>query len=191
MTNRRGVADGLTAGTLALVGARAGGGAGQQAQTSNQVPATGGAGGGAGTIQLRDVQFVYDGPVPDAEVYRIGDDARLQLTVINNSTTLVDDGFAADRLVAVDSPLAAYGPIGGDPRLPDGQTLTAGDPPPQPVASIVLPGTSSVEVSLIGLTEPVRAGLTYPVVFTFERAGDVRLEVPVENPQVLPPRAGG
>jgi hypothetical protein len=31
--------------------------------------------------------------------------------------------------------------------------------------------------------------LTYPVVFTFARAGALRLETPVENPQALPPRA--
>lgn len=40
---------------------------------------------------------------------------------------------------------------------------------------------------LEGLTEPVRAGLTYPVVFTFADAGELRLPVGVENPTVLRP----
>jgi hypothetical protein len=34
---------------------------------------------------------------------------------------------------------------------------------------------------LSGLQEDIRAGLTYPLVLTFERAGEVRLEVPVGN----------
>jgi hypothetical protein len=58
-----------------------------------------------------------------------------------------------------------------------------------PVASTALPSTTVVDIALVGLAEPVRAGLTYPVVLTFERAGELRLELPVANPDVLPPRA--
>jgi hypothetical protein len=39
-------------------------------------------------------------------------------------------------------------------------------------------------VALTGLREPIRSGLTYPVVFGFERAGDLLLEVPVDTPDV-------
>ncbi len=60
----------------------------------------------------------------------------------------------------------------------------------QPLSSIVVPGAKAVTITLTGLTSPVQAGLSYPVVFTFARAGELRLEIPVENPEeVLPPRA--
>jgi hypothetical protein len=68
-----------------------------------------------------------------------------------------------------------------------GPVLTAGYE--DPVASIAKPDTKTIDAALVGLTEPVRAGLTYPVVFAFERAGELRLEVPVENPEALPPPA--
>jgi hypothetical protein len=42
---------------------------------------------------------------------------------------------------------------------------------------------------LTGLRDPVRAGLTYPVTFTFEQAGALAVPLPVDNPEALPPRA--
>jgi copper(I)-binding protein len=45
------------------------------------------------------------------------------------------------------------------------------------------PGGASIV--LMGLREEVQAGRTYPLVLTFERAGDVRFDVPVANPETL------
>ena len=160
--------------------------AGPEAGVTVEVTMTGGAGGQVGSIVVRDAAITYDGPIEGDEVYAPGDLAPLQLTVVNDAT--VDDGDRADRLVAVRSPIAAAGRITGDARIPDGHVLTAGYT--DPVASITLPETTAVDVALVGLTEPVRAGLTYPVVLTFERAGELRLELPVEYPDTLPPRAG-
>jgi hypothetical protein len=42
-----------------------------------------------------------------------------------------------------------------------------------------------VRILLVGLRSPVRAGLRYPVVFHFEQAGKLRLDLPVENPHTL------
>jgi copper(I)-binding protein len=162
-------------------------GAGQQAQTSNQVTSTGGVGGQVGSVVVRDAQFAWNGPVPGDTALPVGADARLKLTVVNEGKGRVDDGRIADRLVAVSSPIATAGRIVGDARIPDGQVLTAGYD--RPLSSIELPGSSSVEIVLVGLTEPVRAGLTYPVALTFEHAGRLHLQLPVENPRVLPPRA--
>lgn len=174
----------LVACALALVGC----GVGQVSQTANQVTASGGAAGSVGSIQVRDAQFTWSGPVPGGTVYEPGDDAELQVTIVNDATTTLPDGVAApDRLVAVSSPVASSGRIVGDARIPDGQTLTAGYD--LPVASVTIPETGTAEITLIGLTEPIRAGLTYPVVFTFANAGELRLDLPVENPQALPPRA--
>lgn len=164
----------------------AGCGAGQPAATAGQAASSGGAVGAIGTIQLRDAVITYSGPVPGDTVYDPGQDAPLQVTIVNDATGRVDDP-PVDRLVAVRSPIAASGRIVGDARIPDGQVLTAGYD--GPLSSVTPPGTMSVEIVLVGLTEPVRAGLTYPVDLTFERAGTVRLEVPVEYADVLPPRA--
>lgn len=159
-------------------------GAGQQAQTANQVKSSGGSAGSVGSLVVRNAQFTWSDPVPGGFVYPVGSDAALQVSIINEKTAGLRDG---DRLVAVSSPIATGGRIVGDASIPDGQVLTAGYD--QPVASIELPGTRAVDIALVGLTAPLRAGQTYPVVFTFENAGEVRLEVGVENPQVLPPRA--
>jgi copper(I)-binding protein len=169
-----------TGAALALAVALAGCGAGQQAQTSNQVTTSGGAEARAGSILVRDVAFTFDGPVVGDAVYRPGDDAPLQLTIVNDGT---DD----DRLVGMRSPVATSVRVTGVTRVPGGQVLTAGYD--GPVSSIELPGTAELEVTLVSLTSPLRAALSYPVVLTFERAGDVRIEVPVENPEALPPRA--
>jgi copper(I)-binding protein len=154
-------------------------GAGQQAQTADQITGTGGAYGQTGEVSVLDAQFVFDGPIAGDEVYRPGADAPLQLTIVNA-------GAAEDRLIEVSSPVATSARVTGDPRIPGGQALTAGYL--EPVASVETRDARAIEITLVGLTEPVRAGLTYPVTFTFEDAGSLTLSLPVENPDALPPR---
>jgi copper(I)-binding protein len=50
------------------------------------------------------------------------------------------------------------------------------------------PGVGNIV--LTGLREDVQAGLTYPLILTFERAGEVRFDVPVANPDTLREEAG-
>lgn len=161
----------------------AGCGAGQQATTSDEPTSAPGSTGSVGPIVVRDAQFVWSDPVLTDAVYQPGADVPLQVTIVNQKTA----GPGADRLVAVSSPVATSGRIVGDARIPDGQVLAAGYD--QPVASVVMEGTRPIDIALVGLTTPIRSGMTYPVVFTFEQAGDLRLMVGVETPQVLPPRA--
>ena len=174
---------GVLAGAMCVL-ALGGCGAGQEAATSNQVTSAAGSTGSVGSLVVRNAQFTWSDPVPSGVVYPAGSDATLQVTIINEKSDGLDDG---DRLVAVSSPVATGGRIVGDARIPDGQVLTAGYD--LPIASVELPGTRTVDIALEGLTAPLRAGQNYPVVFTFENAGDVRMPVGVENPQVLPPRA--
>jgi periplasmic copper chaperone A len=171
----------LTGAALVIVLALAGCGAGQLSQTAQQTTATGGANGQVGDIAVRDAQLRYDRPVPGGEVYAAGQDAPLQLTIVN-------EGATQDRLVAVTSPFATAVVILGETRIPGGQVLTAGFAG-DPIAAVTLPKATPIEIVLTGLRAPVRAGLTYPVVFTFERAGTLTLPLPVENPEILPPRA--
>jgi copper(I)-binding protein len=170
----------LGAVVLALALPLTGCSAGQVASTAEHATTTGGVGGRVGSVVLRDAQFVYELPVPGATVYQVGQDAPLKLTIIN-------EGSTADRLVAVSSPVATGGTIVGDARVPGGQVLTAGYT--APVAGTPLPGTRAVQVVLTGLRDPLRAGLSYPVSFTFERAGALTVPVPIDNPEALPPRA--
>lgn len=163
----------------------AGCGAGPLAQTAEQAASSGGAAGQVGTIQLRDAVITYDGPVPGDTVYQPGQDAPLQVTIVNDATARVDE-LEVDRLVAVSSPIATSGLIVGAATIAGGQVLTAGYD--GPLAPVTLPDTTAVEIVLVGLSEPVRAGMNYPVDFTFARAGTVRLQLPVEYPHVLPPR---
>ncbi|GEL22338.1 putative lipoprotein LpqE [Pseudonocardia sulfidoxydans NBRC 16205] len=164
----------------ALVGA-AGCGAGQHTQTANQVTASGGAAGAVGSIVVRDAHFAWSGPVAGGSVYQPGEDVALQVTIVNERR---GGPQPADRLVAVSSPVATSAEIDGDSRIQDGDVVTAGYDQPQ--ASMILAGEGGVDITLIGLTTPIRAGLSYPVVFTFEHAGQLRLDVPVENPDVRP-----
>jgi len=138
-----------------------------------QVTTTGGVGGRVGDIVVRDALFTFDGPTAGDTVYQPGDDAALQLTIVN-------EGDRADRLLRVTSPIARSGTITGDATIPGHQVLTAGYP--APVASATPPGTDAVQIVLTELSEPIRAGFGYPVVFVFEQAGELRLELPVENP---------
>ena len=134
-------------------------------------------------MQVRDAQITWTGPVPGDEVYTPGQDAPLQVTIVNTRT----GQGGGDTLVSVSSPVATSGRIIGDATIPDGQVLAADYD--QPVASIVTEGTREVDIALVGLNTPIRAGLTYPVVLTFAEAGELRLELGVENPSIPPPRA--
>ncbi|MDN5858489.1 MAG: hypothetical protein L0H84_07685 [Pseudonocardia sp.] len=172
---------------VALLAALCGCG-GEPVPTGELVTASGGAIGRVGTILVRDVHFAWDGElVEGGVVYGIGEDVALQATIVNDAVAVVD-GRPPDRLVAVRSPIATSARITGDARIADGQTLTAGYD--KRIAGVALPPEGTIEITLVGLTTPLRAGQNYPVVFVFERAGELRIDaVPVENPSVLPPRA--
>lgn len=92
---------------------------------------------------------------------------------------------------------AAPAPAGGETVEPGNQIGGSGQedsraPAPAPtVAPLPAPragtggaeaGGSEGQVVLTGLTDSVRAGLTYPVVLNFEKAGQVTLTVPVGFP---------
>lgn len=59
-------------------------------------------------------------------------------------------------------------------------TGAAGAAPPP--SGQVTPGTTTAQVVLTGLKQDLTVGPTYPVVLTFQRAGDVTVQVPVANP---------
>lgn len=168
------VARAAAAAVLALL--VAGCGAGQEAATGNQVTNASGAVGQVGPISVLDAEFRFSPPIVGDEVYDAGDTAPLSVTIVNNGPT-------ADRLIRLSSPAAAAGVVVADGLvIPGGATLTAGQ---TGVSSIEVPFEEDAGLlALTGLREPLRSGLTYPVVLGFERAGDLVLDVPVATPDV-------
>jgi copper(I)-binding protein len=69
---------------------------------------------------------------------------------------------------------------GAEATAAPGATAAAGAAPPS--GSQAVPGTTNAQVVLTGLKEDLKVGPTYPVVLTFQHAGEVTLQVPVANP---------
>lgn len=150
-----------------------------------EVTAPGGASGGAGSIEIRDARFADDPPREGDRAYAPGDDAPLVATIVNT-------GDGVDRLLEVSSPVAEEVTVAGETALPGGATLAVG----YPAGTDVRPAegeAASVAGRIVAtdLRRPLRVGVTYPVTFTFARAGEVTLNLPVAGPDAPAPRAGG
>ena len=81
-------------------------------------------------------------------------------------------------------PTAPVGPENTSPTQgasPSGEAPVAGLQPPPPIAAVV-PSTRYVQVVLTGLREEIRPGLLYEIDLTFERAGVVKVALPVAYP---------
>lgn len=181
--------------TCALVGALAltGCGAGQVAGTAEQLSAVSGSNVGAGSIVVRDAVIEFGEEVEGGAVYSRGSDAPLSMTIVN-------EGADADRLVSATTVWASEVSISGDTEIPGGRSVVvegeAPAPAPAPTtgarpsgapsaaptttpAPTQAPGVEGTQIVLTGLLDDIRAGLTYDVVLTFERAGQVTVPVPV------------
>ncbi len=154
-------------GLLALTGCSAG----AITQTSGQASGVNGVAGQTGNVVVRDATIEFTGELA-GDVYRQGRAAPLSMTLVNT-------GAIADRLVSVSSPVAASAQVVGDAVLPGGSAVTVGNN--SGAASSALAGRT-IAIRLVGLNQPVRAGLTYPVTLRFERAGQLTVLVPVGYP---------
>lgn len=135
--------------------------------------ASDGSEGHVGDIVVSDAKFTFHGPLEASAVYQPGDTASLQATIVNGGNT-------PDRLVSVSSPIAAGSLIDGNAVIPSQHALAAGYT--KPVASLTLPDTTMLDLKLTDLKTAIRAGLTYPVVFSFARAGQLQLPLQVDTP---------
>lgn len=159
-------------------------GAGQVASTATQVSNTTGGNAQVGPLALRTVAIAFDGAVEDGAVYRRGEDAPLNMTVVN-------EAGQTDRLVSASTPLAESVEISGTTDIPSGRSLVvggdtqqqgAGSPGGAPVTTpLPREDEPTASVVLVGLRDDVRSGISYPITFTFERAGDVTVAVPVDS----------
>ncbi len=177
---------GAMIGALALTGC----GAGQVASTAGQVANAPGANITVSTIAVRDAVIVFGESVEGGAVYASGGSAPLRMTIVN-------EGAEEDRLVAASSPLAQSVEVTGEAVIPAGRSLvvegeaveaapSTSAAPPTTTPAPAAPTTSAapaegVGIVLTGLREDVRAGISYPVVLTFEKAGEVTVEIPVDT----------
>lgn len=165
--------------------------AGQISQTATQTAAINGNNANVGSLALRNIHLVY----PDTEEYSIepGGTAILSFTVVNESNE--ND----DRLVSIATDYAGSVSISeqaGSREIPaQGSLAAVADPDSDADTDAVREAqaqedtgttegsTVPVDVLLVeleDLNEGVRPGLTFPVTFTFEKAGSVVVEVPVD-----------
>jgi copper(I)-binding protein len=123
---------------------------GIQAETSRERPTIDGVGNAVGTLTLRNMYV--GGPAEQ------GQTAPVLMSVFNNGTE-------PDRLLNVSSPEAAGSSVPPDVTLPSGgqQLLYTVDRAPR----------------LTGLNQAIRPGQIVSVVFTFERSGELRVDLPV------------
>jgi copper(I)-binding protein len=106
---------GAVVGSVALGGCAAG----QVAQTAYQANSAGGATVTTNGIAIREAEVAYAGPVHDANVYRAGGSAPVEMRIINQSTQ-------NDRLVSASSPVAASVQISGQTDMPAGVEMVVG-----------------------------------------------------------------
>ncbi|WP_157162943.1 hypothetical protein [Actinoalloteichus spitiensis] len=175
--------------------------AGQITQTSSQVPVIAGADADAGTIAVRDAKLTFP-TEQDPPAYPAGSDAPVSVTIVNRGTD-------ADTLLSVTSPSAESVTVEGDTTLPAGTKLVAtglgaeselavpgaGEPEageltqPAPETDAAQSGQDAADIgvfslTLVGLHNEVHPGVNVELVFEFENAGPLSLQVPVgEDPE--------
>lgn len=160
------VTSGLAACGLAL--ALTACGAGQISQTATQAPAVNGVNAGVGDIALRNVHL----RAPQTSDYvRPGSEAELLFVASNESPD------QPDRLVSIRSDVGSV-PLQGDATLAPNGVLVAGEPDGQTAALESVEPAEPLTVD-VTLTKPITNGLTYPFTFTFQRAGEVTVQVPI------------
>ncbi|MFC4603748.1 hypothetical protein [Rhodococcus kronopolitis] len=148
--------------------------AGQISQTATQVAAVNGNYANQGDVALRNVHILY--PNSDEFSLEPGGTVALAFTAVNENLS------EPERLGRISTDFAKSVTIAGEAggRVIDpGTSLGAGvraatvlDDPEDP--------TQLVLVTLDDISEGVRPGLTIPVTFTFARAGDITVQVPVD-----------
>ena len=146
--------------------------AGQVTQTATQERDKTGAMAQVGDLTVRQVQFLS----PTGGVYERGDDAELQLAVVNIGTaadTLTDvsgEGFGS---VEFDSGSTAGSSLGGA-ASDEGIEI--------PAESAVFVGADGPAVTLTGLDDDLTPGQYLELTLTFENAGEITLPVTVATP---------
>ena len=164
---RRATAIGAAVAALATVTVLSGCGAGQVSQVATQEPAVNGTLGNLGPIALRNVHIQA---VETGEALEPGSDVALILAVANSSPDV------NDRLVGITTDVGEV-TLTGNTEVPAQGMLAVGVPDGAAELSSVEAATAAG--ASVALTKPIRNGLTYDFTFTFEKAGQKTLAVPI------------
>ena len=156
-------------GLVALVATLLSGcGAGQVSQMAVQEPAINGNRVNLNNVALRDIRMQV---VQTGDFVQPGSNVDLIAVAVNQSPD------TADRLVGITSDIGPV-TISGDSRLPAGGTLFIGAPQGQGVPPGPTDSNNAVRAT-VNLTKPISNGLTYNFTFTFEKAGQATVAVPI------------
>ncbi len=165
-------------GLAALVAtALTGCGAGQISQMATQEPAVNGNKVAINNVALRDVRIQAS---QTGDYLRPGKNVDLVLVAVNQSPDV------ADRLLGITSDIGTV-TVTGDPSLPPSGMLFIGTPEGQKVAPGPLNPNSAAKAS-VNLAKPITNGLSYKFTFTFEKAGQASIQVPI-SAGMAPPEA--
>jgi copper(I)-binding protein len=158
----------LAACGLAAAVALSGCGAGQISQTATQEPAVNGTSGTVGKIALRNIHLRA---VQSTDYVRPGRDVELLFTAVNTSPDV------NDKLVSISSDIGSVA-LTGDTTVPAGGVLVVGQPDGQTAALESAESAEAVQAK-VALSKPITNGLTYTFTFTFEKAGEGTVAVPI------------
>ncbi len=164
MSNRLVVATAaLAVGGLLLTGC----GSGQISQTANQEAAVNGSTANVKNIALRNVHLQA---VQTGDFLKPGRAVELIFVAANNSPDV------NDKLVGISTDVGSV-EVSGPTAIPANSRLVVGSPDGQDeVEAFSSAQPTSAEVTL---SQPVTNGLTYAFTFDFEKAGEVKVEVPI------------
>lgn len=158
----------LAACGLTAAAALSGCSAGQISQTSTQEAAVNGTSQTLGNITLRNVHL----RAPQTSDYvEPGDEVELLFVASNQSPD------TADKLTSITSEFGTVS-LSGDTALPASDILVVGEPDGQ-IAALEQTEVADTATATVDISKPITNGLIYDFTFTFEKAGQTTVGVPI------------
>ena len=158
----------LAACGLATSAVLAGCSAGQVAQTATQQAAVNGTAATIGNVTLRNVHLRA---AQTADYVQPGSETELLFVASNESPD------TPDKLVSITSDFGTV-TLSGDTTLPPVGVLVVGEPDGQ-IAPLEQAETAEAAKAKVALSKPITNGLTYNFTFTFQKAGETTVPVPI------------
>ncbi len=158
----------LAACGLAASAALAGCSAGQVAQTATQQAAVNGTAATIGNVTLRNVHLRA---AQTTDYVQPGSETELLFVASNESPD------TPDKLVSITSDFGTVA-LSGDTTLPPIGVLVVGEPDGQ-IAPLEQAETADAAKAMVALSKPITNGLTYNFTFTFQKAGETTVPVPI------------
>jgi copper(I)-binding protein len=162
--NRFRLATCAVAAALAMSGC----GAGQVSQTATQEPAVNGTLATVGSIALRNIHLRA---AQSSDYVQPGSDVELLFVAANSSPDV------NDKLLSVSSDIGTVS-LSGDTSVPSNGVLVVGEPDGQ-IAPLEAAEKAEAVQAKIALSKPITNGLTYKFTFTFDKAGETSVQVPI------------